>query len=145
MLLLCSVLFVMSVIYIHFHTHSTSGVSHLGNRNVKRRCDIIDCAIGSMSENTSQPNLNSFVASLAGTERDTGIDYLSLEPYDSFWQRQRMLYAPFECGVVSGSARVFQHQIPGGQYANLLVQCKSMGLWSKWNQVLDMYRDVNNL
>ena len=131
---------------IHFHTHSTSGVSLASAIAMSNAgCDIIDCAIGSMSENTSQPNLNSFVASLAGTERDTGIDYMSLEPYDSFWQRQRILYAPFECGVVSGSARVFQHQIPGGQYANLLVQCKSMGLWSKWNQVLDMYRDVNKL
>ena len=68
---------------------------------------------------------------------------MSLEPYDSFGS-VRECYMPFECGGI-GSARVFQHQIPGGQYANLLVQCKSMGLWSKWNQVLDMYRDVNNL
>ena len=131
---------------IHFHTHSTSGVSLASAIAMSNAgCDIIDCAIGSMSENTSQPNLNAFIAALMGSERDTGIDYLSLEPYDTFWQRQRMLYAPFECGVVSGSARVFQHQIPGGQYANLLVQCKSMGLWSRWNDVLDMYRDVNKL
>lgn len=33
----------------------------------------------------------------------------------------------------------------GGQYSNLLVQCKSMGIWDKWEGVLDMYRDVNNL
>jgi pyruvate carboxylase len=45
----------------------------------------------------------------------------------------------------SGSARVFEHQIPGGQYSNLLVQCQSMGLWSRWEEVLDAYRDVNEL
>jgi len=45
----------------------------------------------------------------------------------------------------SGSARVFDHEIPGGQYTNLLVQCRSMGLWDRWEEVLDMYRDVNTL
>ena len=45
----------------------------------------------------------------------------------------------------AGSARVFDHEIPGGQYANLLVQCKSMGIYDKWGEVLDMYRDVNTL
>jgi len=43
----------------------------------------------------------------------------------------------------SGSARVFEHQIPGGQYSNLIVQCQSMGLWGQWEAVLDAYRDVN--
>lgn len=33
----------------------------------------------------------------------------------------------------------------GGQYSNLMVQCKSMGIWDKWEGVLDMYRDVNQL
>ena len=45
----------------------------------------------------------------------------------------------------SGSARVFEHQVPGGQYSNLLVQCRSMGLYDKWEEVLDAYRDVNKL
>ena len=46
----------------------------------------------------------------------------------------------------SGSARVFDHQIPGGQYSNLLVQCGAMGLQGEqWNAVLDAYRDVNLL
>jgi len=31
---------------------------------------------------------------------------------------------------------VFEHQIPGGQYSNLLVQCKAMGLQgAQWEQV----------
>jgi pyruvate carboxylase len=46
----------------------------------------------------------------------------------------------------SGSARVFDHQIPGGQYSNLLVQCTAMGLTGEqWTSVLDAYRDVNLL
>ena len=54
-------------------------------------------------------------------------------------------YEPFESGMKSGSARVFEHQVPGGQYSNLLVQCRSMGLYDKWEEVLDAYRDVNKL
>jgi len=43
------------------------------------------------------------------------------------------------------SARVYDHQIPGGQYSNLYAQCADMGLLSRWDEVLDMYRDVNKL
>jgi pyruvate carboxylase len=46
----------------------------------------------------------------------------------------------------SGTARVFEHQIPGGQYSNLLVQTAGMGLsLEQWSAVLDAYRDVNLL
>ena len=55
------------------------------------------------------------------------------------------MYSPFESGMKSGSARVFEHQIPGGQYSNLYAQCKSMGLWDQWETILDTYRDVNAL
>jgi pyruvate carboxylase len=131
---------------IHFHTHSTSGVSlPSALAMVDAGCDIVDVAIAGMSEATSQPNMNALVASLEGHTRDTGIDYLDLEILDNYWKNTRAMYAPFENGVQSSSARVFDHQIPGGQYSNLMVQCKSMGLWPRWNDVLDMYRDVNHL
>ena len=69
----------------------------------------------------------------------------SSSPLDTYWRKVRVMYAPFENGMTAGSARVFDHQIPGGQYSNLLVQCKSMGLGARWTEVLDMYRDVNKL
>lgn len=69
-----------------------------------------------------------------------------MQPYDTYWGKVRNEYEPFESGMKSGSARVFDHQIPGGQYSNLLVQCSSMGLQGEqWNAVLDAYRDVNLL
>merc|ERR1719421_46593 len=55
------------------------------------------------------------------------------------------MYAMFESGMKSGSARVYEHQIPGGQYSNLLVQCKSMGMIDRWPEILDSYRDSNQL
>eukprot|EP00605_Chrysophyceae_sp_TOSAG23-4_P002843 GSChrysophyteH1.ASY1.ANO1.3131.1 assembled CDS len=131
---------------IHFHTHSTSsGTLTTCVEMAKHGCDIVDFATASMADGTSQPSLNAFVAMMDGAPNATGLDFLALEPYDSYWMRVRDMYSPFESGMKSGSARVFEHQIPGGQYSNLLVQCQSMGLWDRWEEVLEAYRDVNSL
>lgn len=59
-------------------------------------------------------SLNGFLASTEGSEiAPKGMNYLSLEPYDVYWGRVRDMYAPFENGMKSGTARVFDHQIPG--------------------------------
>ena len=131
---------------IHFHTHATSSASLATSlAMVEQGCDIIDLATASLADATSQPSLNAFCAALVGHPRDPKIDYLTLEPLDMHWSKIRECYAPFECGMKAGTARVFDHEIPGGQFTNLMVQCKSMGLWERWEEVLDMYRDVNTL
>jgi pyruvate carboxylase len=60
---------------IHFHTHDTSGIN-AGSilRAADAGVDIADAAIASMSGMTSQPCLNSIVAALRNTERDTQLD-----------------------------------------------------------------------
>ncbi|MEO0055516.1 MAG: 2-oxoglutarate carboxylase small subunit, partial [Verrucomicrobiota bacterium] len=60
---------------IHFHTHDTSGIAAASIlRATDAGVDIVDLAIASMSGSTSQPNLNSIVAALQHTPRDTGLD-----------------------------------------------------------------------
>lgn len=61
------------------------------------------------------PNsLNGFLASTEGSDvAPEGRGYLGLEPYDVYWSRVRDMYSPFENGMKSGTARVFDHQIPG--------------------------------
>lgn len=133
---------------IHFHTHSTSSGSLATTMEMARHgCDIIDFCTASMADGTSQPSMNAFVAMMQGADNEPAMNYLNLEPYDIYWARVRDMYSPFESGMKSGTARVFDHQIPGGQYSNLLVQCQSMGLWGngQWEEVLDAYRDVNDL
>ena len=63
----------------------------------------------------SQLSLNAFCASTAGDSRDPGVDYLALEPLGAYWGSFRALYAPFETGMLSGNARVYDHAIPDGQ------------------------------
>jgi pyruvate carboxylase len=131
---------------VHFHTHATSSGSIATCMEMARNgCEIIDFCTASMADGTSQPSLNAFVAMMEDAPNATGMNFMDLEPYDMYWGRVRDIYSPFESGMKSGSARVFEHQIPGGQYSNLFAQCKSMDLFDRWEEVLDAYRDVNEV
>ena len=60
---------------IHFHTHDTSGIASASVLQASEAgADVVDLAIASMSGSTSQPNLNSIVAALQHTPRDTRLD-----------------------------------------------------------------------
>ena len=87
-----------------------------------------DGAIASMSGTTSQPNLNSMVAALQHTERDTGLDLDALNACADYWETVRTWYRPFDNAPPAGTAEVYMHEMPGGQYTNLREQAESMGL-----------------
>jgi pyruvate carboxylase len=131
---------------IHFHTHDTSGVNAASILNA---CDagvnIVDAAIASMSGTTSQPCLNSIVAALQNTPRDTKLDLDVLNQVSDYWEAARSAYYPFEEGLKSGTAEVYQHEMPGGQFTNLKQQAKSLGLEHRWRDVARTYAEVNQL
>jgi len=129
---------------IHFHTHDTSGVNAASVlKAAEAGVDIADGAIASMSGTTSQPNLNSIVAALQHTRRETGIDLDALNQCADYWEIAREFYAPFDTGPKSGSAEVYIHEMPGGQYTNLKEQAESMGLGDRWHKLARTYADVN--
>lgn len=131
---------------IHFHTHDTSGVAAASVLQASEAgVDIADLAIASLSGSTSQPCLNSIVAALHGGERDTGLDLDALNEFSNYWELVREFYAPFDTSPKSGSANVYLHEMPGGQYTNLKEQAASMGLLSRWPEIEQMYADVNQL
>jgi pyruvate carboxylase len=131
---------------IHFHTHDPSG---LGGASVLRAADagvdIADGAMGAMSGMTSQPCLNSIVAALRHTPRDTGIDQRALDVLNRYWADVRQLYYPFDEGLNAPSADVYQHEMPGGQYTNLWQQAKSLGLDGDWPAVCEAFAAANQL
>ena len=96
-----------------------------------------------MSGQTSQPNLNSIVAALGHTRRDTGLDLDALNQCADYWEAVREFYAPFDTGPKSGTAEVYIHEMPGGQYTNLKEQAESMGLGARWHEIARTYADVN--
>jgi pyruvate carboxylase len=131
---------------IHLHTHDTSGI----NASTILRAndagvDIADAALASMSGMTSQPNLNSIVAALDHTPRETGLKLDSLNLLSDYWGAVREFYYPFEEGMKSGTAEVYQHEMPGGQYTNLRQQAKSLHLADRWHEVAEAYAQVNRM
>ena len=131
---------------IHFHTHDSSGLNATTLlKAAEAGVDIVDGAVSSMSGSTSQPNLNSMVASLNHTERDTQLDEEALSDCSRYWETVRSYYLPFDNAPSHGSADIYSHEIPGGQFTNLQQQANAMGLGHRWPEVERMYADVNQL
>jgi pyruvate carboxylase len=131
---------------IHVHTHDTAGngvASMLAAANAG--ADIVDAAMDSFSGMTSQPSLGALVAAVRGTDLDTKLDMSQISELNTYWENVRTLYAPFESGQLSGSSDVYVHEIPGGQYTNLLFQSKQLGLTEKWPQIKHMYAEANKV
>jgi pyruvate carboxylase len=131
---------------IHFHTHDTSGINS-GSvlKAAEAGVDVADAAVASMSGGTSQPNLNSIVEALRHTPRDTQVNVEALNECSDYWETVRTYYLPFDSAPKSGSARLYRHEIPGGQYTNLLEQATAMGLGHRWREAEKMYAEVNLL
>jgi pyruvate carboxylase len=131
---------------VHFHTHDTSGTQPAAIvKAAEAGVDIADMAIASMSGLTSQPNLNSLVAVMRDNERNTGLDVDALNRISEYFENVRKFYYPFESDMKAGTADVWYHEMPGGQYTNLQQQAQSMGLENKWDEIKRQYRAVNFL
>lgn len=131
---------------IHLHTHDSTGngvatVLMAAEAGV----DIIDTTFDAMSGLTSQPSLNSIVAALENTERDTKINLDDIQLLSNYWNAVRPVYAQFESGLKSGSTEIYKFEIPGGQYSNLKPQIESFGLGHRFDEVKDMFKKVNIL
>ncbi|MGC6459958.1 MAG: pyruvate carboxylase [Akkermansiaceae bacterium] len=131
---------------IHFHTHDTSGLNAASiMAAADAGVDIADMALASMSGSTSQPNLNSVCAAMHGHDRDPGLDIETLNEISDYWEEILAHYEPFYSAPRSGTAEVYLHEMPGGQYTNLKEQANAMGLGHRWQEIAHTYADVNQL
>ncbi len=131
---------------IHFHTHDTSGIAAASVlAALEAGCDAVDGALDSMSGLTSQPNLSSIAAALDNSDRETGIEQGNLQILSNYFEGVRKIYAPFEPDIRSGTADVYRHEMPGGQYTNLREQARALGLEARWPEVAKAYAEVNQL
>ena len=131
---------------IHFHTHDSSGINAASVLAASEAgADIVDLALASMSGSTSQPNLNSVAAALSGLERDPGLDPNALNAMSDYWEEVLEFYVPFNTAPRAGSAEVYIHEMPGGQFTNLKEQANAMGLGHRWPEIARTYAEVNQL
>lgn len=131
---------------IHLHTHDTSSIQAATYlKAIEAGVDVVDCALGSLSGLTSQPNFNAVVEMMRFQDRDQSYDTESLQQYSDYWESVRKYYAPFESGMNAGSAEVYQHEIPGGQYSNLKQQAAALGLGDRIPEIKKAYAEANLL
>jgi len=131
---------------IHLHCHDTSSIQATTLlKAVEADVDIVDACLSSMSGLTSQVNLNSMIAIMQGHKREQKFNLSSLNQYANYWEDVREIYYPFESGLKAGTAEVYEHEIPGGQYSNLRPQAVALGLEHKFEQIKKNYSIVNNM
>ena len=131
---------------IHLHTHDTSG-NQIATLLMAAEAgvDIVDTAISSLSSKTSQPSMNSLIASLKGQERDPGFDLDELQKLSDYWDDVRPFYHSFESELKNPVTDIYRYEIPGGQYTNLKPQVESIGLGHRFTEVKEKYKEVNEI
>ena len=131
---------------IHLHTHDTSSMqAAMYLKAIESGVDIVDVALASVSGLTSQPNFNSLAATLDFHKRGRKMNLDSLNAHSTYFEGVRELYYPFESGLKAGTAEVYEHEIPGGQYSNLRPQAVALGLEHKFEAIKKNYAKVNKL
>lgn len=131
---------------IHLHTHDTSSLqSATYLKAIEAGVDVVDVALGGLSGLTSQPNFNSIVQMMRFNKRENKFDIESLNRFSNYWEDVREYYYPFESGLKASTAEVFYHEMPGGQYSNLVQQAAALGVGEKFDAIKKTYREVNEL
>lgn len=131
---------------IAFHTHDTSGIGAASIlAAIEAGVDSVDAAMDAFSGLTSQPNLGSINQALRDTDRATGLAVEPLQAISDYWEGVRKYYTGYESEIRSGTADVYRHAMPGGQYTNLREQARSLGIEHRWDEVAEAYAQVNQL
>ena len=123
---------------VQFHTHDTSGFALAALvKAAEAGVDVVDTAISSIAGGTAQPPTESMVATMQGTERDTGLDLALLTEIAGYFRQVRSDHLPrFEAGLASADVRVLLFQIPGGMLSNLVSQLRQQGAEDRYEEVL---------
>lgn len=129
---------------IHLHSHCTSGMAPMTYvMAVEAGVDIVDTAISSLSQGTSQPPTEAIVVALKGTPYDTGLDLKLLGEVADYFSKVRSKYKDFESSVSNQvKADIVESQIPGGMLSNLVNQLRQQKADDKLEAVLSEVQAV---
>ena len=125
---------------IHLHTHNTAGTGDMTNLMAAQAgVDIVDCALSPMANGTSNPSTEAMVATLKGTERDTGLDLVTLSEAAAHFRgiADKMKAAgTLDPKVLNVDPNALLYQVPGGMLSNLISQLKQQNAEDKYYEVL---------
>ena len=125
---------------VHLHTHNTTGTGDMIYlMAIQAGVDIVDCALSPLGNGTSNPATEPLVASLKGTQYDTGIEIEKLLPAVTHFNK---VAARLEKdGFLNPKVRrvdinTLLYQVPGGMLSNLMNQLKQAGKEEKLTECL---------
>ena len=125
---------------IHLHTHNTAGIGDMTNlMAIQAGVDIVDCALSPMANGTSNPATESLVATLKGTERDSGLDLEKLSDAAAHFRKvatKLKADGTLDPKVLNVDSNTLLYQVPGGMLSNLISQLKQANAEDKYYEVL---------
>ena len=125
---------------VQLHTHYTSGVASMTYlKAIEAGVDVVDCAMSPLAMGTSQPPTEPLVATLKGTEYDTGLDLDLLAEIAAYFKPLREKYLKsglMDTKVLGVDINTLKYQVPGGMLSNLVSQLKQQGKEDKLEEVL---------
>jgi len=126
---------------IVLHTHNTTGTGDMVlMKAVEAGVDVVDTCLSPLGSGTSQPATETLVATMAGTEYDTGLDLnLLAKLADAFRPvADRLTKDGWRdpSRVLGVDVKTLQYQVPGGMLSNLIGQLKQANAMDKYYDVL---------
>ena len=125
---------------IHLHTHNTTGTGDMVNLMAAQAgVDIVDCALSPLANGTAQPATEALVATLMGTERDTGLDLGKLSECAAHFRKVQVKMkeeGTLDPKVLNVDTNTLLYQVPGGMLSNLISQLKDFKAEDKYYDVL---------
>ena len=126
---------------VHLHTHNTAGTGDMVNlKAIEAGCDIVDTALSPLGNGTSQPATESLVASLQGTEYDTGLDLDKLNRCTVYFRKvadRLVADGILNPKVLKVDVNALIYQVPGGMLSNLISQLKQQNASDRLTEVLE--------
>ena len=125
---------------IHLHTHNTTGTGDMTYLMAAQAgVDIIDTALSPLANGTSQPSTEAMVATLKGTDRDTGLDLSKLSDAAAHFRavaQKLKEQGSLDPKVLNVDPNTLLYQVPGGMLSNLISQLKQAKAEDKYYEVL---------
>ena len=127
---------------IVLHTHNTTGTGDMTLlKAIEAGVDVVDTALSPLGNGTSQPATEPLVATLKGTEYDTGLDLNLLSEIAAYFRgvADRLNKDGWRDAerVLSVDVNTLLYQVPGGMLSNLIGQLKQANAMDKYYQVLE--------
>ncbi|RJP27028.1 MAG: pyruvate carboxylase subunit B [Actinobacteria bacterium] len=123
---------------IQLHCHASTGMaSNSYIKAIEAGADVVDCAAAPLSLYTSQPAVESMVASLQDTPYQLDLDFDAIRDVSEYFEvvsKNRKLMG-VEQPIID--VTVISHQIPGGMATNLIAQLEQQNALDRMEEVLE--------